>query len=143
MQDIVTTLAFFLHTEGSGTICQSMAQETCPPMQESCSTLGTPHLGSQLKRAFGALRNRFKILDNKTCHTYKTQVKLVLACCILHNWILGYGVDEVFTDEDWVPPLDHDSLPVEDLLSQDSQAMSARRDAICNAMWEGRGTHRT
>jgi hypothetical protein len=26
--------------------------------------------------------------------------------------------------------------------SQDSNAMALRRDAICNAMWEGRGTSR-
>jgi hypothetical protein len=38
-----------------------------------------------VERAFGALKNRFRILDNKPFHPYKTQVKLVLACCILHN----------------------------------------------------------
>ena len=38
-----------------------------------------------VKRAFGTLKNRFRILDNKRFHPYKTQVKLVLACCILHN----------------------------------------------------------
>jgi hypothetical protein len=70
-----------------------------------------------VERAFGALKNRFKILDNKPFDTYKTQVKLVLACYILHNWILGFGVDEVVPDEDWVPPLDHDTEPVDDLLS--------------------------
>jgi hypothetical protein len=31
-------------------------------------------------------------------------VKLVLACCILHNWIFGHGVDEVVHVEfSWVP----------------------------------------
>jgi hypothetical protein len=48
-----------------------------------------------IERAFGALKNRFKILDNKPFHTFKSQVKLVLACCILHNWIIGFGLDEV------------------------------------------------
>jgi len=38
-----------------------------------------------VERAFGALKNRFKILYNKPFHPYPTQVKLVLACCILHN----------------------------------------------------------
>jgi hypothetical protein len=47
-----------------------------------------------VERAFGALKNRFRILDNKPFHPYKTQVKLVLACCILHNWILRFGKDE-------------------------------------------------
>lgn len=52
-----------------------------------------------IERAFAALKNRFRILDNKPFHTYRTQVKLVLACCILHNWILGYGDDEHVPDE--------------------------------------------
>lgn len=48
-----------------------------------------------VERAFGSLKNRFRILYNKPFHPYKTQVKLVLACCILHNWILRFGQDEI------------------------------------------------
>jgi hypothetical protein len=59
-----------------------------------------------IERAFGALNNRFRILDNKPFHPFKTQVKLVLACCILHNWIIGFGLDEVVHNENWVPPMD-------------------------------------
>jgi len=32
-----------------------------------------------VERAFGALKNRFRIIDNKPFHPFKTQVKLVLA----------------------------------------------------------------
>ncbi|XP_071680033.1 uncharacterized protein [Lolium perenne] len=39
-----------------------------------------------IERAFAALKNMFKVLDHKPFHTFVTQVKLVLACCILHNW---------------------------------------------------------
>jgi hypothetical protein len=52
-----------------------------------------------VERAFGALKNRFRIIDNKHFHPFRTQVKLVLACCILHNWILEHGVDEVIPSE--------------------------------------------
>ena len=41
-----------------------------------------------VERAFSALKSMFCILDNKPFHPYKTQVKLVLVCCILTNWIL-------------------------------------------------------
>jgi hypothetical protein len=34
-----------------------------------------------IKRVFVALKNRFKVLDQKLFRTYKDQVKLVLACC--------------------------------------------------------------
>jgi hypothetical protein len=36
-------------------------------------------------------------------------VKLVLACCILHNWILGWGEDEYVPDEAEVTPDGDDS----------------------------------
>jgi hypothetical protein len=72
-----------------------------------------------------------------------TQVKLVLACYILHNWILGFGIDLVVPDENWVPPHQPESQADSDLLSQDSAIMNSKRDAISTAMWEGRGTSRT
>jgi len=59
-----------------------------------------------VERAFGALKNRFRIIDNKPFHPFKTQVKLVLACCIIHNWILGFGGDEVIPIESTWSPTD-------------------------------------
>jgi hypothetical protein len=53
-----------------------------------------------VERAFGALKGRFRIIDNKSFHTYKTQVKLVQACCILHNWIIGFGLDTIVPVEE-------------------------------------------
>ena len=88
-----------------------------------------------VERAFGALKNMFRILDNKPFHPYKSQIKLVIACCILHNWILGFGIDHCVPDEDWLPSNHPNPEPVENLLAQDTVAMTARRDKICNAMW--------
>ncbi|KAK1647996.1 hypothetical protein QYE76_065801 [Lolium multiflorum] len=51
-----------------------------------------------IERAFAALKNRFKVLDQIPFHTFDTQVKLVIACCILHNWILGWGEDGFFEE---------------------------------------------
>jgi hypothetical protein len=41
-----------------------------------------------IKMVFDALKNKFKILDQKAFHPFPIQVRLVLTCCILHNWIL-------------------------------------------------------
>jgi hypothetical protein len=94
-----------------------------------------------VERAWGALKGRFRIVDNKSFHKYKTQVKLVLACCILHNWILGFGIDEIVPPEEGfegeVPEDDEGEVPLEE------PAMVTIRDQIANAMWEARGTHRT
>nr|XP_051202500.1 protein ALP1-like [Lolium perenne] len=51
-----------------------------------------------IERVFTALKNMFKVLDQIPFHTFVTQVKLVIACCILHNWILGWGVDDFFQE---------------------------------------------
>jgi hypothetical protein len=65
-----------------------------------------------VERAFGALKNRFRILDHKPFHPYKTQVKLVLACCILHNWIFRHGQDSFIpTKEQWNPNPSYETIP--------------------------------
>jgi hypothetical protein len=53
-----------------------------------------------MERAVGTLKNKFHILDNKPFHKYNTQVKLVLAFSMLHNWIIGFGIHEVVLDEE-------------------------------------------
>jgi hypothetical protein len=51
------------------------------------------HLHAQLRnvveRTFGVLKARFPILSRKggIPYPYKTQVKIVMACCIIHNFI--------------------------------------------------------
>ncbi|XP_072150119.1 protein ALP1-like [Setaria viridis] len=89
-----------------------------------------------VERAFGALKNRFRIIDNKPFHPFKTQVKLVLACCILHNWILGHGPDEVIPLEStWKPnSVNGHGVPVDD-----NAAWASVRDEWANEMWASRG----
>jgi hypothetical protein len=98
--------------------------------------LGHSSLRVTVERAFGALKNRFHILDNKPYHPCKTQVKLVFACCILHNWIVGQDQDEVFPDESiW----DSSSPPSDSIPVVDNVAWGNKRDEIANLMWNNRG----
>lgn len=91
-----------------------------------------------VERAFGALKNRFRIIDNKPFHPYKTQVKLVLACCILHNWILGHGVDEVVPAEfSWVP--NNNASPGHGVQMDDNAVWAQSRDEWAQHMWSNRG----
>jgi hypothetical protein len=94
-----------------------------------------------VKRAFGALKGRFRIIDNKSFHTYQTQVKLVQAWCILHNWIIGFGLDSVVPVEEGFQCAEPDDDPGE--LPLEEPAMVSVRDDICNAMWAARGSSRT
>jgi hypothetical protein len=117
-----------------------------PTNEKELFNLRHSSLHVTIERAFGALKNRFHILDNKPFHPYKTQVKLVLACCILHNWILGFGIDPVVPNEEGFtrnPPDPHDQDLDTESHAQEPDLMTLRRDAICTAMWEGRGTSMT
>ena len=91
-----------------------------------------------VERAFGALKNRFKILDQKPFHPYSTQVKLVLACCILHNWILQWGFDEHVLEEEEVEPDDVVSSG-HDVEAFDNDAWKNKRSEWAEAMWLNRG----
>jgi hypothetical protein len=86
-----------------------------------------------VERAFTALKNCFHILDNKPFHPFKTQVKLVLACYILHNWILGHGIDEVVPAEaSWVP---NNSVPHgHRVVVDDNSGLATIRDEWANHM---------
>ncbi|WVZ81644.1 hypothetical protein U9M48_028998 [Paspalum notatum var. saurae] len=95
---------------------------------------------SALRRTFGALKNRFKILYNKPFHPYPTQVKLVLACCILHNWILRHGVDDHVPSEDsWEG--NHENDHGTDENNPENLVWVAMRDNMANRMWAARAGH--
>ncbi|TVU19789.1 hypothetical protein EJB05_35960, partial [Eragrostis curvula] len=99
-----------------------------------------------VERAFGALKGRFRILDNKPYHPYRTQVKLVLACCILHNWILTFGAAEVVPPEATFlgAPQENEPLPPSnrDATTAETNAWAAARDLLANAMWDSCGSSR-
>uniref|UniRef100_A0A8I6YNS4 DDE Tnp4 domain-containing protein n=1 Tax=Hordeum vulgare subsp. vulgare TaxID=112509 RepID=A0A8I6YNS4_HORVV len=94
-----------------------------------------------VERTFGALKNRFKILDQKSFHPYPTQVKLVLACCIIHNWILQWVVDEFVPEEEDVTPNDVISSD-HGVEAFDKEAWKNKRLEWAQAMWDNRGQTR-
>jgi hypothetical protein len=86
-----------------------------------------------VERAFGALKNRFRILYNKHFHPYKTQVKLVLACCIIHNWILRFGQDEIIPlESEWQTNPTNQDGPHDNVI--DNNAWAAKRDKWAQQM---------
>ena len=84
------------------------------------------------------LKKCFRVLDAEPFWSFETQVKVVLACCVVHNHIMG------------VKPNDHimkdamnqveSSDPQQERQShresiEDSRLWNAKRDEICQAMW--------
>ncbi|XP_068644390.1 uncharacterized protein [Aristolochia californica] len=53
-----------------------------------------------IERTFGALKARFQMLKGAPPFSFKIQVKIVHACCILHNYIRGEDYDDIFEDKD-------------------------------------------
>ncbi|CAO2210357.1 unnamed protein product [Urochloa humidicola] len=61
-----------------------------------------------VERAFGILKRRFKILDDATpFFPFPTQVDIVCACCIIHNWVIQDGGDEFFIEDANWPSYNH------------------------------------
>ena len=87
-----------------------------------------------VERAFGSLKRRFKILDDASpFFPFPTQVDIVVACCIIHNWVIQDGSDDfIIQDSNW-PSNSHATS----LVGQASEhaAMVALRQGIADQMW--------
>ncbi|KAI4986357.1 hypothetical protein ZWY2020_018987 [Hordeum vulgare] len=81
-----------------------------------------------VEKAFGALKNRFKILDQKPFHPYPTQFKL----------ILQWGFDEHVPEEEEVEP-GHVISSGHGVEAFDNDACKNKRLEWAHAMWLNRG----
>jgi hypothetical protein len=53
-----------------------------------------------VERAIGSVKRRFKILYDATpFFPFKTQVYIVVACYIIHNWVIQDGSDALIIQE--------------------------------------------
>jgi hypothetical protein len=96
-----------------------------------------------VERAFGVLKGRFMMLDKKPFHPYPSQVKIVIACCILHNWILGYGIDNIVPGEDFTKLASQPTaLGIQQPTFQEVRSWGAQRDDWATAMWQDKGSSR-
>jgi hypothetical protein len=104
------------------------------------------HLHAQLRnvveRTFGVLKARFPILSRKggIPYPYETQVKIVMACCIIHNFIRKVNQpDELFelyehgeTEEN----VDHGDQQVRGQTREDDRVAGERvRGGIAQQLW--------
>lgn len=87
-----------------------------------------------VERAFSSLKRRFKVLDDANpFFPSSTQVDVVIACVILHNWVLSQGTDCFIIPEiDWKP------RPPSSQREQthDHRHMVEFRQALADKMWE-------
>ena len=84
------------------------------------------------------LKKRFRVLDAEPFWSFETQVKVVLACCVIHNHIMGVEPNDHIM-EDAMNQVESSDLQQERQLRresvEDSRSWNAKRDEICQAMW--------
>ncbi|XXG58960.1 hypothetical protein AAC387_Pa04g1134 [Persea americana] len=93
-----------------------------------------------IERAFGVLKKRFPIIasKNESYFSVDTTSEIILACCILHNFLMGVDPDEHLIHE-----VDHElqNGPVVNsregptVANEDSRLGTALRDNIAAHMW--------
>jgi hypothetical protein len=124
-------LEFLPPFRSKGTMSISSHQGSTPKCQGDFN-LRHNSLRVTAARALPALKNKFKILVQKLFHTFCTQVRLVLACRIMHNKILGWGLDEFF-------PVTPDEVGVG---ATDNKSWRNKRHEWADTMWANRGDTR-
>ncbi|XP_059634222.1 uncharacterized protein LOC132276683 isoform X1 [Cornus florida] len=96
-------------------------------------------LRNVIERIFGVLKKRFPIIGSSTEPTYdvKTQVDIILACCIIHNYLMGMDPDESLfneVDRELLNETPHEEHgPME--RSEDHSLGEHLRDSITSHMW--------
>ncbi|KAK1272113.1 hypothetical protein QJS04_geneDACA023489 [Acorus gramineus] len=104
-------------------------------------------LRNVIERSFGILKKRFPILNLMPNYPYRTQVKIVVAAIVIHNFIIDQKINDELTnthEDEIFPPtkgLEGDPAPSRASSSDESQ-MSIVRDAICNEIAAARGNAR-
>uniref|UniRef100_A0A803MTN5 DDE Tnp4 domain-containing protein n=1 Tax=Chenopodium quinoa TaxID=63459 RepID=A0A803MTN5_CHEQI len=70
-----------------------------PENEQELFNLRHSSLRMCIERAFGVLKKRFRILDAEPFWSYETQVDVVLACCVIHNYLRGVDPNDAITRE--------------------------------------------
>ncbi|KAJ3689069.1 hypothetical protein LUZ61_018233 [Rhynchospora tenuis] len=101
-------------------------------------------LRNVVERTFGTLKGRFHILKDMHPFKYKIQVKIVRACCILHNFINHQDRIQNLSNETFFDAPEESNGDEEDS-SQDGDAAATNlrndgnlRDRIKNDLWKMR-----
>ena len=91
-------------------------------------------LRTTIERGFGILKKRFRVLDAKSFWSFETQVKVVLACCVVHNHIMGVEPNDHIMEDAMNQVESSDSQQETQSRREsieDSGLWNAKRDEIC------------
>ena len=111
----------------------------CPHKNEQeLFNLRHSSLRTTIEREFGMLKKRFQVLDAEPFWSFETQVKVVLAFCVIHNHIMEVDLSD-YIMEVAMTQVESSGLQQETQSHresiEDSRVWNAKRDEICQAMW--------
>ncbi|XP_040962065.1 uncharacterized protein [Gossypium hirsutum] len=90
-----------------------------------------------VERVFGILKKQFRVLDAEPFWNFQTQVDIVLACCIIHNHIMGVDPSDLLNQG--LYEASESDLIISTLTEreerQEAREWSAKRDEIAQTMW--------
>jgi hypothetical protein len=90
-----------------------------------------------VERAFGSLKRRIKILDDATpFFPFPTQVDIVVAYCIIHNWVIKDVIDEFIIEENDLPSYNH--ATTRSGQASEHAEMVNFRQSLADQMWTDR-----
>jgi hypothetical protein len=92
-----------------------------------------------IERAFGVLKEKWRILKHLPSYPMKKQAKIILACMALHNFIRDNHLnDDLFDmcgkDENFVRSHEDATSSHSQLYGQEESDMNALRDSIADAL---------
>jgi len=101
-------------------------------------------LRTAIERGFGILKSRFRSIDRKSFWSYETQVDVVLACCIIHNHIMGVDPYDFLMEE-----ICSESEPIRRTINlsqreerKENREWITKREMIASIMWNDYNTQR-
>jgi hypothetical protein len=101
-------------------------------------------LRTTIERGFGVLKKCFRVLGAELFWSFETQVEVVLACCVLHNHIMGVDPDDPImrdtTSEVGSQRIVHQTRRE---VQEESREWNDKQDEISEAMWIDYVTNRS
>ena len=84
-------------------VCYHLKENSNHPPENTRELFNHRHasLRNAIERAFGVLKKRFLIIASTTEPTYSVNIQsdIVIACCILYNFLMGMDPDEKLISE--------------------------------------------
>jgi hypothetical protein len=93
-------------------------------------------LRTTIERGFGVLKKRFRVLGAESFWSFETQMGVILACCVLHNQIMGDTTSVVDSQR-----IVHQTYQTRREAQKESIKWNDKWDEISEAIWADYATN--